>query len=303
MLAKLSDWRKIAWETLSCWDAHGAMTQGAALAFYTLFSLAPVLIVVISVAGAVLGADAVRGRIVQEFAGLMGEQQARAIQTILQAVATEKSAGMARIVGVATLIVGATAVFVQLQTSLNVIWDVHAKPGHVLSTLLKKRLVSLALVLAIGFLLLVSLALSAALNALQMFVGSRLPLPAALLEGANTLFSFAVFTLLFAMIFRILPDVDIPWRDVWLGSVITSLLFSIGKYLIGLYLGRGAVVSPYGAAASLVLILFWVYYASLILLMGAEFTRVYSRYAFGSRRQPSAGAERVHTVEVAGPSR
>jgi membrane protein len=302
MLASLSDWRKVAWETLSCWDEHDAMTQSAALAFYTLFSLAPVLIVVISVAGAVFGADAVRGRIVQEFAGLMGEQQASAIQTILRAVTTQKSAGLARVIGIGTLIVGATAVFVQLQNSLNVVWEVHPKPGHVFRTLLKKRLVSLALVLAIGFLLAVSLAASAALNALQTYAASRLSISAGLLEGFNTLLSFAAFTLLFEMIFRILPDVDIPWRDVWLGSVITSLLFSIGKYLIGLYLGRTTIASPYGAAASVVVILFWVYYASLILLLGAEFTRVYSRRAFGSRRRAMAGAERVHTVEVPGRS-
>ena len=302
MLSRLSSWKKVAWETLSCWDAHDAMTHSAALAFYTLFSLAPVLIVVISVAGAVFGRDAVRGRIVHEFAGLMGEQQASAVQSILQAVANQPSGGLARALGIVTLVVGATAVFVQLQTSLNVIWEVHPRPGHVLRTLLKKRLVSFALVLAIGFLLVVSLAASAALAGLQDYVESRLTIGPGLLEGINALLSFAAFTLLFAMIYRILPDVHIPWRDVWLGSVITSLLFSIGKFLIGLYLGRTAVSSPYGAAGSVVIILFWVYYASLILLLGAEFTRAYSRRAFGSRRRAIPGAERVHSVEVPGPS-
>ena len=302
MLARLSSWKKVAWETLSCWDSHDAMTHSAALAFYTLFSLAPVLLVVISVAGAVFGRDAVRGRIVHEFAGLMGEQQARAIQQILQAVANQPSAGLARVLGIVTLVLGATAVFVQLQTSLNVIWEVHPKPGHALRTLLKKRLLSFALVLAIGFLLLVSLAASAALSGLQDYVESRLTIGAGLLEGINAVLSFVVFAVLFAMIFRILPDVHIPWRDVWLGSVVTALLFSVGKFLIGLYLGRAAVTSPYGAAGSVVVILFWVYYASLILLLGAEFTRAYSRRAFGSRRHAVPGAERVHSVEVPGSS-
>lgn len=303
MLARLSAWKKVVWETLSGWDRHDAWTQSAALAFYTLFSLAPVLLVVISVAGAVFSADAVRGRIVHEFSGLMGEQQARAVQQILQAVADQPSAGLARALGIATLVFGASAVFVQLQTSLNVIWEVHPKPGHVLRTLLTKRLISFALVLAIGFLLLVSLAISAALAGLQDYVESRLTIGPGLLQGINAVLSFAVFAILFAMIFRILPDVNIPWRDVWLGSVITSLLFSIGKFLIGLYLGRTAMQSAYGAAASVVIILFWVYYASLILLLGAEFTRVYSRHAFGSRRTAMPGATRVHTVEVPGPLR
>ena len=301
MLARLSSWRKVIWTTLSQWDAHDAMTQSAALAFYTLFSLAPVLIVAISIAGAVFGAEAVRGQIVHQFASLMGEKPAMAIQTILQTVSLP-SGTLARVLGIVTFALGATAVFVQLQTSLNVIWEVKPRPGHVLTTLLKKRLLSFALVLAIGFVLLVSLALSAALNGLHEYVEGRVAISAGLLEGLNVLVSFGTFTLLFAMIFRILPDVDIPWRDVWLGAVVTSALFSVGKFLIGLYLGGTTVTSAFGAAGSLVLILLWVYYASLILLLGAEFTRVYSRSAFRSRRRATPGAARVHKVEVPGTS-
>lgn len=300
---RLSLWRKVAAETVSNWDAHDAFTQSAALAFYTLFSLAPVLIVVISVSGAVFGAENVRGQVVGQFRELMGREAAVAVQGLLEKASSSLKSGLAGIFGLATLLFGTTAVFIQLQTALNAVWEVRPKAGHVLKTLLKKRLLSFALVLAIGFLLLVSLALSAALSAFGDYVRNRLAAPPQLLEAANAAFSFLLFSLLFAMIYRILPDVDIPWRDVLLGSVVTSALFSVGKWLIGLYLGHTSLASAYGSAGSVVVIVLWVYYTSLIVLLGAEFTRAHSRHFLNSERHASPGARRVHMEEVRGTAR
>ena len=296
--ARIRDWGKILWETLKKWDSHDAMTQSAALSFYTLFSLVPILIMVIAVAGFAFGRDVVRDQIVHQFAGLMGPRQAVAVQEILKTVSAQESGWAARIVAFVTLLISATAAFAQLQISLNLVWEVAPKPGPLLPALLRKRLLSFALVVAIGFLLVVSLAISAALQGLREYIQARLALPPDLLEAGHMLTSFSVFAILFAMIFRILPDADIPWKDVWLGSLVTSLLLSIGKFLIGLYLGRTALSSPFGAAGSLVVLLLWVYYASLILLFGAEFTRVYSRRFLASRPPPSEGTERVKTVAV-----
>ena len=299
MAGRVALWRKVAAETFSRWDTHDAWTHSAALAFYTLFSLAPILIVVVSLSGAVFGPDTVRSRVVLEFQQLMGHETGQAIQGILEKAADAVTGGVSGAVGIVTLLFGATAVFVQLQNALNVIWEVKPKEGRFLRTLLLKRLLSFALVLAIGFLLLVSLTLSAMLSALQDYMTARFTAPA-FLEGLNIVFTFAVFSLLFALIYRVLPDIVIPWRDVWLGSLVTSALFSLGKWLIGLYLGHNPFASAYGAAGSVVIILLWVYYTSLIVLLGAEFTRVYSRYFFGSRRKASPGAERVHSEEVPG---
>jgi len=301
MADRLRLWRKVAGETFSQWDAHNAWTHSAALAFYTLFSLAPVLIVVVSLSGAVFGQERVRSQVVREFQQLMGHDTGQAVQGILETAAKMVTGGLAGTVGLVTLLFGATAVFIELQTALNVVWEVAPKPGHLLRTLLFKRLLSFALVIAIGFLLLVSLILSAGLNALQEYMKTRMGAPA-LLDVLNVLFTFAVFSLLFALIYRVLPDVEISWRDVWLGSFVTSALFSLGKWLIGLYLGHNQIVSAYGAAGSVVIILLWVYYTALIVLLGAEFTRVYSRHFFGSRREATPGAERVHTEEVPGPN-
>jgi membrane protein len=301
--ARLAGFGKLVWETISKWDSHDALTQSAALAFYTLFSLVPILLVVIAVAGVVFGQEAVRGQIVHQFAGLMGEKQAAAIQEILKSAQFRRSGWLADAVGGVALILGATAVFVQLQISLNLVWEVAPKPGPLIKTMIRKRIVSFALVLGIGFLLLVSLAISAALQGFREFVAAQVSLPASLLEGGHVLTSFAVLALLFAAIFRILPDAEIAWRDVWLGAVVTSCLFSIGKFLIGLYLGRSALASPFGAAGSLVLIVLWIYYASLILLFGAEFTRVYSRRVSSTRPPPSPGGERVKRVAETGEKR
>lgn len=277
---------------VSNWVEHGALTQAAALAFYTVFSFAPVLLVVISLAGAVFGEDAVRGRILEQFQDLIGPEAASAVQSVLRRARIEGT-GLSGAVGVLSLLAGATVVFAQLQTSLNTIWEVQPKKGRFVRRFLKKRLLSLALVLAIGFLLLVSLALSAGLKGFQGFVENRLGLPAGWLDLAGSVVTFVVFTALFALLYRFLPDAQIQWRNVLFGAVATAFLFTVGKWAIGLYIGRSAIASPYGAAGSIILILLWVYYASMILLMGAELTRAWSRLVLGQQSVPEPGAMRV----------
>ena len=289
---KLKVWRDVIFTTLKNWFAHDSMSESAALAYYTVFSLAPVLLVVVAIAGAVFGHDAVRGRIVHQFGGLMGEEQAKMVQTILQKTEQEKSNGLAAAVGIVTLIFGATAVFAQLQASLNRIWGVTPKPGRFFKDFLRKRLLSFAIVVAIGFLLLVSLVVSAGVEALQNYVADRMAGEALWLQWANALLSFLIFSALFALIFQFLPDARIPWRDVWLGALVTAALFMIGKWAIGLYLGRTAATSAFGAAASVIVLLLWVYYASFIVLLGAEFTHAYARRHEKHVTPPEAGAER-----------
>jgi membrane protein len=300
--SRLALWREVLGKTFWVWFERDAMTQSAALAFFTVFSLVPVLILVVRVAGLPFGQEAVRGQIVRQFGALIGHEQAVVIETVLQATLNPSHSEGLGVFGILTLVFGATAVFVQLQTSLNLMWDVAPKRGPLLGALLRKRLLSFALVLAIGFLLLVSLVLSAGIDASEEYLQTRLHVPVRPLGIANVLFSFLVFAVLFAMMFRILPDVEIPWRDVWFGAIVTSALFSIGKWAIGLYLGRAAIASPYGAAGSLIILLFWVYYTSLLVLLGAAFTRIQSR-AFHGSHDASPGATRVKKVEKKIPER
>ncbi|MEO6323976.1 MAG: YihY/virulence factor BrkB family protein [Thermoanaerobaculia bacterium] len=286
-------WKKLIVETASNWNAHDATSRSAALAFYTMFSLAPILILVVSIAGAFFGEQAVRGQIVQQFGSLMGHAEALAVQEMLKKVVRSEGALLARILGALTLLFGATGAFVELQDALNRVWDVAPKPGAALRVLLRKRFISFGLILGIGFLLMVSLALSAALGALESYIQRHTSLPVLLLEGGNALLSIFVFGLLIALIYRILPDAVLAWRDVWLGALVTSMLFGIGKWLIGLYLGGTAVGSAYGAAGSLVVILSWVYYTSFIILFGAEFTRAYCHTVHPIRVKPEPGAVKI----------
>jgi membrane protein len=286
----LSRWRRLIQNTLIAWNDHNASTQSAALAFYTIFSLAPLLVVAVSLAGTVFGPAAVRGEILQQFQDWMGRDAAALVQEILSTAAKPRVNRLAGIVGIATLIFGASGVFVQLQQSLNQIWEVAPRPGAALTSLLRKRVLSFALVLSIGFLLLVSLLVSAALAALGDFLQARFRLPVGQLHLADFLVFFLIVTLLFALIYRLLPDVRLGWRDVFLGALVTSALFSAGKTLIGIYLGRTGAASAYGAAGSLVMLTSWVYYSALIFLLGAEFTHVYSCDRRGARPQPEPGA-------------
>ena len=237
----------------------------------------------IAVAGLVFGQEAARGEIVFQLGGLVGEEGARAVEELLKSASRPGSSLLAAIVGFATLLIGATSVFAELQSSLDRIWRVPApQQSFGVLALLRARLLSFGMVIAMGFLLLVSLVIGAALSALDKWSGAMIPGSAVLLSLLNIAFGFVVTTLLFAMAYRILPRVRVAWADVWIGAIVTAALFTIGKYLIGLYLGRAGVSSGFGAAGSLVIILLWVYYSAQIFLLGAEFTWVFA-HTRGSR--------------------
>ena len=290
-------WGPILRETLRSWVERDAFTQSAALAFFALFSLAPVLVLFAAGAGLLFDPSAVRHQIVGQFELLMGHQQALAVDAMLGHAAFEMNGILARIIGVVTFAIGTLAVFVQLQDSLNMMWDVAPKPGPLIRKLLWKRVISFALVLALGFVLVVSLVLSATIQALQSFAERFATLPSSVFETGNALVTYVLVTVLFAMLYRILPDVEIPWRDVWVGAILTALLLSVGKWAIGFYLGRSDLASAYGTAGSMIVLMFWVYYASLLVLLGAVFTRVQSRHFHEAHRRATAGARRVKVVE------
>jgi len=250
--------------------------MGAAIAFYTLFSLAPMLLMIIAVAGLVFGEVAARGALMGQLEGLMGREGAAALQAMIASAGHPVSGVVATVVAVVTLVVGATTVFAELQSSLNVIWKAEPPKEASVVLLVKVRLASLSLIAVIGFLLLVSLVLSAILTAVGDFLRGIMPGLEIMMQAANFVISLGVVTTLFAMIYKVLPDVNIPWRDVWFGSFITALMFSLGKFLISLYLGSSNVATTYGAAGALVIVLMWVYYSSQIFLFGAEITKAFS---------------------------
>ena len=266
----------------TAWLADDAPRLGAALAFYTLFSLAPVLIVAVSVAGFVFGEKTAQAEIVRQFQGLMGTQGATAIETILQSTNRPALGVFATMLGLLAILVGASGAFNELQDALNTVWKVDSRTKSFWTVTLRKRFFSLGLVVATGFLLLTSLFVTAALSAAEKLASNVLSMPVLLLQSLNFVFSFAVITILFAVILKFIPDTKIPWRDVRFGAAVTSLLFTVGKVIIGLYLGHSALTSAYGAAASLVIFLIWIYYSAQILLFGAELTHVYA-LKYGSR--------------------
>ncbi|MBP1648374.1 MAG: putative ribonuclease [Bacteroidetes bacterium] len=262
----------------------------AALSYFTVFSVAPLLVIAIAVAGAIFGADAAQGRIVQELKGLVGFEGAQLIQTAIKKTNETSGGTIATIISIVTLGIAATAAFIELQDSLNIIWKVKPKPGGAfLKEFIRNRLVSFGLVVGMGFLLLVSLLISAGLSALEEYLGSILSIPPVILQIVNVVISLGVVYILFALLFKILPDVQISWKDVRIGALVTTFLFVAGKYLIGLYLGRGSIGSTYGAAGSLAILLVWVYYSAQILFLGAEFTYVYATM-FGSGAKPTEHA-------------
>ena len=268
------------------WWGDNVPRMGAALAYYTLFSLAPILIVAIAVAGLAFGREAVRGEVVGQIQGLVGREGAQAVQAMLEGAAKPSSSIPATIIGIITFFLGATGAFLELQADLDAIWRVKPKEGvSFLKALVQQRLISFGLVLAFAFLLLTSLVVSAALAALHTYMGHAFPGVAVLWEALNVVVSLAVITALFAMIYKVLPDVKLAWRDVWVGGLVTAGLFTVGKALIGLYLGSSALASTYGAAGSVLVVLIWVYYSAQIILLGAEFTREYVKY-FGKRPKP-----------------
>lgn len=276
-------------ETFAEWNNDKASRLAAALAYYTIFSLAPLLIIAIAIAGAVFGEEAARGEIVGQIQGLVGFEGAQFIQTAIENASKPQTGKIASIISVVVLLFGASGLFAQLQDALNTIWEVQPKPNRGLWGIIRDRFLSFTMVLGVGFLLLVSLLVSATLAAVVTFFGHLLPGVSFLLQLTNFILSFAVTTVLFGLIYKVLPDVKITWSDVWIGAIITSVLFSIGKYLLGLYLGNSSFGSTYGAAGSVVIILAWVNYAAQILFFGAEFTQVYAR-KFGSKIVPDRNA-------------
>jgi len=270
-------WRLLRDAAVS-WVDDYAPSMGAALAFYTLFSLAPLLLIVISVAGLVFGEQAARGEIMAQLSGLVGPQSARTVESILEELNRPGSGVTGTLVGVLVLLIGATTVFGELRDAMDRIWRAPARPpGGGLLNLLKTRLLSLGLVLGIGFLLMVSLVVSAALAALSKWWAPWFGDVAVLAHLLDWIVSFGLIASIFAMIYKWVPRVRLAWRDVWIGATLTALLFIIGKTLIGLYIGRSGVASPFGAAASLVVLLLWVYFSAQIFLLGVELTWVYAQ--------------------------
>jgi len=283
-------------ETASDWSEDNAARLAAALAYYTVLSIAPLLVLAVSIAGLVFGEEAARGQIASELSAIVGPQAGEGIQTVLVHAKSPEEGAMGSIIGVIVLLFGASGVFGELQSSLNTIWSVAPKPGRGIWGVVQQRFFSFSMVLGVAFLLLVSLVLSALVTGVGKFFSGALPGGAALWEIANFVLSLGVISLLFALIFKVLPDVEIGWSDVWIGAVVTAVLFTVGKWVLGLYLGRASVASPYGAAGSIIVLVVWVYYAAQLLFFGAEFTKVYTKQR-GSRIVPSEHAVPVEVVK------
>src|SRR5215211_3376838 len=289
-------------DTFREWREDGATRLAAALAYYTTFSLAPLLVLVIAIAGLAGGREAAQTQTMAQVEDLLGAEGREFVQEMIETASQPETGLAATFVGAVTLLFGALGVFGELQNSLNTIWEVKPKPAKdwvdAVKRFVLRRLLSFTMVLGIGFLLLASLVISAAVSALGEYIGSRWPLADVWLGLLHLIISFLVITLLFAMMFKFLPEIKIAWKDVWLGAAVTSALFSLGKFLIGLYLGRSEVGNTFGAAGSLAILLIWVYYSAQILFFGAEFTQVYaSRY--GSKIMPDPDMVKLTELERA----
>jgi membrane protein len=287
--------RKSLWQFLkdvfTQWMGDEPFLLASSLSYYTLFSLAPLLVIAIAVAGFVFGREAAQNQIVETIGGMIGPESAEAIQGMIENASDKPKTGIiSTLVGAVTLLIGAGGVVGQLQYSLNKIWEVEPKSGQGIWVFIRQRFISFAMVLAVGFLLLVSLVMTALLTGFSQFLGSLMGGAEFIGHLLDIIVSFGFITLLFAMIYKFVPDVQIQWNDVWIGAALTAILFTIGKYLIGLYLGSSGVSSAYGAAGSLVTVLLWVYYSSLIFLLGAEFTQGYAT-TYGSGVAPAPYAE------------
>jgi membrane protein len=278
------------------WFNHNAFEMAAALAYYTLVSLAPLIIILIALVGPFFGAAATENYIVGAIAGIAGEESARAVQAIVHNANQYGSGVLASVIGIALLLLGAGAVVGQLQQSLNVVFGVTPKPDIDWWAFIRARFFSYAMLLAIGFLLLVSLIVTTILSAISKYFGDLLPSLAVIWPAVDLASSFLLVTLLFAMIYKILPDIHIAWGDALLGAALTSLLFSMGKLAIGLYLGRSTVAAAYGAAGSVVTIMLWVYYSALIVFFGAEITQLYATNA-------GSGVDANELAEKTGPAK
>ncbi len=279
----LQTWWTLVRTAIASWLDDYAPSMGAALSYYTVFSLAPLLLIVVSVAGLVFGEDAVRGELFSQLQGLMGADAAKAVQDLLASVNKPTQGVFATVIGIALLLFGATTVFGELQDALDRIWRAPARKKGGLWLLLRARLLSFGMILGLAFLLMVSLVLGAAISALGKWWGPAFGGWEALLQIVNLVVGFGLTTAVFAMIYKMMPRVHVRWHDVSLGAIVTSLLFTIGKFLIGLYIGKSGVASGFGAAGSLIVVFIWVYYSAQIFLLGAEFTWVYAK-TLGSLR-------------------
>jgi len=286
------------WHALRCiitrsirsWLEHNASSEGAALAYYTVFSIAPIFIITLAITGSLFGANNAERELLAEIQALVGTAGANAVQVLIHSAHYSDKRGLAAAIGLVTLLIGATSVFAELQNALDRIWG--SARGHTQAAwwvFLRSRLLSFGMILGFGFLMLVSLIASAALAAFGGWLEQRFESLAIVLPLLDVGVSFALAMAVFAMIYKYMPRESIDWRDVWVGAAVTALLFSIGKWLIGIYLGRSSFNSAYGAAGSLIVLLLWVYYSAQIFLLGAEFTRAYA-YMLGSRREPAARA-------------
>jgi membrane protein len=303
MQRRLAAIRDLFGSTLQGWWDDDAPRLGASLAYYTLFAIAPILLVATAVAGMAFGAEAVRGEIVGQLEDLVGHEGARAVQGLLEGASQRRTGILATAVGSLTFLIAATGAFLELQSALNTIWRVKRTPASHLHAFLLDRVRSFGLVVAVGFLLMVSLAVTAALAALNGWLASRaagVPLP---WSGVSLLVSLVVTTGLFALLFRVLPDVQLRWRDVTTGAFVTAVLFTVGQQLIGLYLGQSTMTSTYGAAGSVMILLLWVYYSCQILLFGAEFTRAYAeRRGMTLQTAPRASTDVTALWRTANPA-
>lgn len=267
--------------SINAWIEHRGASKGAALSFYTLFSLTPILILAIAAAGYFFGHEAAQGQIIQQIQGLVGRNGAQAIQSLLAAARDPAGGLLATIIATVLLIIGATSVFVELKASLDDMWGTQHLTKSTISILLKTRLLAFGLVLALAFLLLISLVVSTLLSVLEQYVGGLWSSSALLFSSISWLITFSIISCLFAVIYKMLPEAPLSWTDVLIGSIFTAGLFNIGKYLIGFYLGNSAIASSFGAAGSIIALLLWVYYSAQIFFLGAEFTRQYA-LQFGS---------------------
>lgn len=281
-------------QTGRAWSAHNAPRIGAALAYYTAFSMAPILVIAVAVASKVFGADAAHIAVNKQMIGLLGPAGAAVVAGMLENTQQVRSGGIASAIGAVTLLFGASSLFAELQAALNLIWGAPSLPSARLADSIRKRFLSFSMVLIIGFLLLVSLVISAALSGVQGAIAGVAPLPL-VAQTVNILVSVLATTVLFALIFKVLPDVAISWSDVWVGAFATALFFALGKLGIGLYLGNSSIASTYGAAGSFAVMLVWIYYSAQLILFGAEFTKIYATHRAASRSgvPPSGDARAV----------
>jgi membrane protein len=286
----LREFWRLVHEAATGWWQDRAMSLGAAIAFFTVFSLAPMLLMVIAVAGLAFGREAAQGAIVAELGGLLGNNSASTLEDLIASASNVKSGIIGTTVGALTFLVLVSGAIIELQDDLNIIWKVQPPASYGIAEFVRVRILSMTLVLGFGFLLLVSLIIDAGLTALGSYLEAGFSGAKIILQILNSAVAFGTAVLLFAMIFKILPDVELTWRDVATGSVVTGVLFTLGKFLIGWYLGSSNVASGYGAAASLITILLWIYYSSLILLFGAEFTKAYAQSRGSLKHEPAAGA-------------